>query len=238
MRVVRAVGVVRAVRVARAIGVVRAPRAAGPAAAPATAPGVVALAGLGFLLLRPGLEALGPSLGTATLAAGYLGLAAAGAQWGVNRSPGPAPIGAPGRGRPQRPAPLGAGTTLVAGLLAVAAVALMTGPAPPLPAGGAALTLGLLAAVAEEALFRGALYAWVERRAARSGRAPALAPVLAVASSAVAFALVHVPSYGPAAIPVDLGAGLLLGWQRWASGRWTVPATTHAAANLLAVILR
>jgi membrane protease YdiL (CAAX protease family) len=221
------------VRVARAVRAARSP------AAPATAPGVVALAGFGFLLVRPGLEALGPSLGTVTLAAGYLGLAAAGALWGAVRPPGPGSLGALwGAGRSPRPAPLGAGTTLVAGLLAVAAVALMAGPAPPLPAGGAALALGLLAAVAEEALFRGALYAWVEQRAARSGRAPALTPVLAVAFSAVAFALVHVPSYGPAAIPVDLGAGLLLGWQRWASGRWTVPAATHAVANLLAVILR
>jgi membrane protease YdiL (CAAX protease family) len=228
------------VRVARAVKTAMSPAA--PATWPATGPGVVALAGLGFLLVRPGLEALGPSLGTATLAAGYLGLTAAGALWGADRSSGPVSPGAPGAlwgaGRAPRPAPLGGGTTLVAGLLAVAAVALMAGPAPPLPAGGAALALGLLAAVAEEALFRGALYAWVERRAARSGRSPALAPVLAVAFSAVAFALVHVPSYGPAAIPVDLGAGLLLGWQRWASGRWTVPAATHAAANLLAVILR
>jgi hypothetical protein len=49
---------------------------------------------------------------------------------------------------------------------------------------------------------------------------------------------VHIPSYGLAALPVDLGAGLLFAWQRWVSGRWTVPAATHAAANLLAVILR
>jgi hypothetical protein len=26
-----------------------------------------------------------------------------------------------------------------------------------------------------------------------------------------------------------------LSWQRYASGRWTVPAVTHAVANLLAV---
>jgi membrane protease YdiL (CAAX protease family) len=49
------------------------------------------------------------------------------------------------------------------------------------------------------------------------------------------FALVHLPAYGLAAMPVDLGAALLLGWQRYASGRWTVPAVTHAVANLLAV---
>jgi hypothetical protein len=47
-----------------------------------------------------------------------------------------------------------------------------------------------------------------------------------------------VPLYGVAALPVDLGAGLLLSWQRWAAGTWTVPAATHAAANLLAVVLR
>jgi membrane protease YdiL (CAAX protease family) len=59
--------------------------------------------------------------------------------------------------------------------------------------------------------------------------------VVAVLGSAVVFALVHLPAYGTAALPVDLGAGLLLSWQRSASGRWTVPAVTHAVANLLAV---
>ena len=62
-----------------------------------------------------------------------------------------------------------------------------------------------------------------------------LGTVAAVVGSAVAFALVHLPAYGTAALPVDLGAGLLLSWQRFAAGRWTVPAVTHAAANLLAV---
>jgi membrane protease YdiL (CAAX protease family) len=59
---------------------------------------------------------------------------------------------------------------------------------------------------------------------------------VAIVGSAVAFALLHVPLYGVAVLPVDLGAGLLLSWQRWACGTWTVPAATHAAANLLAVI--
>ncbi len=143
-------------------------------------------------------------------------------------------------------APAPPASALAAGLVAVVAASLLPGPAPPLPAGAAAITLGLLAAVAEEALFRGALYAWIQRRAdhARrrwgpgSGWHATLPVALAVAGSAVAFALVHIPSYGPAALPVDLGAGLLLGWQRWASGGWAVPAATHAAANLLAVILR
>jgi hypothetical protein len=47
-----------------------------------------------------------------------------------------------------------------------------------------------------------------------------------------------VPLYGIAVLPVDLGAGLLLGWQRWATGTWTVPAVTHAAANVLATVMR
>ena len=58
----------------------------------------------------------------------------------------------------------------------------------------------------------------------------------AIAISGVVFALVHLPAYGTAAIPVDLGAGLLFGWQRWASGTWATPAITHGAANLLAVL--
>ena len=78
----------------------------------------------------------------------------------------------------------------------------------------------------EEAFFRRFLYG----RLARWG-----AP-LAIAVSAVAFAVIHVPAYGVAAFWVDLGAGLLLSWQRWASGTWTVPAATHVAANLLAVM--
>jgi membrane protease YdiL (CAAX protease family) len=182
---------------------------AGPAV-PAT------LAGLAFLVARPGLEALPPGARTAVLAAGYtaLGLAAAATP--------------PGPRLPRAVPAIRAGAVLLAGVAAVAAAALLAGPAPPLQGRAVALALSLLAAVAEEALFRGTLYGLVER----------WGPVAAVGVSAVLFALVHVPSYGLSAVPVNLGAGLLFGWQRWATGRWTVPAATHAAANLLAVILR
>lgn len=88
------------------------------------------------------------------------------------------------------------------------------------------LPLSLLAAVAEEALFRRVAYRGLVRHGV-----PA-----AVIGSAVLFALVHVPLYGVAVLPVDLGAGLVFGWQRWATGSWTVPAATHAAANLVAVL--
>jgi len=214
-------------RVARAP--TRAGRIAGRAAARAPAAPVVlaTLAGLAFLLARPGLEALPAGARTGVLAAGYLamGLAAALTAGQAGRRPAAAPARpGPGRAAPPRRRAV----VLALGIAAVAAAALLARPVPPLPGGTVALGLGLLAAVAEEALFRGALYALLERRGA----------LLAVGVSAFMFALVHVPSYGLAALPVDLGAGLLFGWQRWASGRWTVPAATHAAANLLAVILR
>lgn len=112
------------------------------------------------------------------------------------------------------------------GLASMAISAIVAGSPVPAPWGGAALPLSLLAAVAEEALFRRVLYARLIR----------LGVVAAITITAVVFALVHLPAYGTSALPVDLGAGLLFGWQRWASGSWTVPAVTHGAANLLAVL--
>jgi hypothetical protein len=117
---------------------------------------------------------------------------------------------------------------LSAGLAAVT-LALATGGRPvAAPYATWALPLALLAAVAEEALLRRAAYGALQRHGA----------IVAVSITALAFALVHVPLYGVAAFPVDLGAGLLLSWQRWASGTWTVPAATHAAANLAITVLR
>jgi hypothetical protein len=42
--------------------------------------------------------------------------------------------------------------------------------------------------------------------------------------------------WGAGVLPLDLAAGLLLSWQRAASGRWAVPAATHTVANLLAAL--
>jgi membrane protease YdiL (CAAX protease family) len=129
---------------------------------------------------------------------------------------------APGEGS----AALAPSTVLILGLVGLGTVASMSGTPFPIPGSPFALVLGVCAAVAEEALFRRLAYG----RLVRFG-----APV-AIVGSALAFALLHVPLYGVAVLPIDLGAGLLLSWQRWASGTWTVPAGTHAAANLLAVI--
>jgi membrane protease YdiL (CAAX protease family) len=131
------------------------------------------------------------------------------------------------------PAPLGRSRAHPAGVLALglAAVALsgaVAGPA--VPAAGvtaATLLLATPAAAAEEAFFRRYLYARFERWGG----------AVAIGATALLFAAIHVPLYGVAAFPLDLGAGVLFGWQRWASGTWTVPAATHVLANWL-VILR
>jgi membrane protease YdiL (CAAX protease family) len=118
------------------------------------------------------------------------------------------------------------GAALGLGLGAVFVAWRTAGPTAPLALAPAALPLSVAAAIAEEALFRRLVYAHLRRWGV-----PA-----AIGGAAVFFALAHVPAYGLAAFPVDLGAGLLFGWQRWAAGTWTVPAATHAAANLLVMI--
>jgi membrane protease YdiL (CAAX protease family) len=187
-------------------------RRAAPArpAAPWTS-GAVLVGGVAFLLGRLAVGGL-PSA-VPVLAVGYLAVTAGALAVEGDRA---------GRGAGS---PLGRGVPLVVGLVGVAGAAAVAGPVADRRTGVVAAGLALLAAVAEEALFRRVLY----DRLLRFGA------VAAVTGSAVAFALVHLPAYGLAAMPVDLGAALLLGWQRYASGRWTVPAVTHAVANLLAV---
>lgn len=93
----------------------------------------------------------------------------------------------------------------------------------PVPVSWAAISAGLIAAIAEEAFFRRLVYGWLEQWGG----------AVAIAGSAMVFAAIHFPSYGLTAMPVDLAAGLLFGWQRWAAGTWSAPAVTHAAANFL-----
>jgi membrane protease YdiL (CAAX protease family) len=171
------------------------------------APVVVLLAGVALLLARP--FALVPGR-VALFALSYAAI-------------GAASIAVPAERDRAQIAPAAA---LGVGLAALAVAAVAAGPPVPWPASAWALPLSTLAAVAEEALFRRAGFASLSR----------FGPVVAVVASAGLFAAVHVPAYGLAAVPVDLGAGLLFGWQRWASGTWTVPAATHAAANVLAVL--
>ena len=199
------------------------PAASGPAAfSPATSGAaasgpaalwgwVVVAGGIAFLLVRPALG--GTAMAVPLLAAGYLVLGAA--ALAVGTTGGDRGVGAP----------LGWMVVLGIGLAGVAGAVVVGGPVADRRVGVVAGGLAVVAAVAEEALFRRVLY----DRLLRFG------VVGAVVGSAVVFALVHLPAYGVAAMPVDLGAALLLSWQRYASGRWTVPAVTHAVANLLAV---
>jgi membrane protease YdiL (CAAX protease family) len=119
---------------------------------------------------------------------------------------------------------------LAIGIGAVWVAGLAAGTPLPAPSGAVLVPLAMstLAALAEEAFFRRFLYGRIM---------PRLGAGAAVVLTALLFAAIHVPIYGASVFWVDLGAGLLFGWQRWASGSWTAPAATHAFANLL-VILR
>jgi membrane protease YdiL (CAAX protease family) len=114
-------------------------------------------------------------------------------------------------------------TAVGLGAFVVARVAWTALPAPA-TAWGVAATVA--AGVAEEGVFRRLLY----------DRLSGPGPVVAVLGCAALFALVHVPAYGVASVPVNLAAGVVLGWQRWASGDWRSPAVTHAVANLIQLI--
>ena len=125
-----------------------------------------------------------------------------------------------------------AGWTLSLAVFGAGAVAFALGRAVvevPVRPSGLAVAVGLnaLAAVAEEAFFRRYLYGVVVERHRTA---------VAVAVTAGAFALVHVTVWGWWVLPLDLAAGLVLSWQRAATGRWSVPAATHVVANTLALL--
>jgi membrane protease YdiL (CAAX protease family) len=181
----------------------------GPGRATAAAGVAVGVLGAVSLALRP----VGWGGVVATVAVGIVALAAAQTQ-------APARVaGAGGWVRSSSPA-----MVLAVGLLAVVAARVIGAPLPG-PASAVGVGASLAAAVAEEALFRGVLHGALLRL--RAG------PVLAIGLPAAFFALVHVPGYGPGSLFVNLAAGLLLGWQRHAADSWTVPAATHAVANLI-----
>jgi len=115
---------------------------------------------------------------------------------------------------------------VAAGLVAFGLGRLAGGGQPPQPLALRVVALGTLAAVAEEAFFRRLVYDALH----------ANGTAVAVLGSAVLFAVVHVSVYGFWVLPIDLAAGLVLSWQRWATGSWAVPAVTHVVANLLVVI--
>jgi membrane protease YdiL (CAAX protease family) len=186
---------------------------------------VVAAAGCLALLARPLLWRDGADP-TAALVLLFVVLGVVGVSW-----PTPPPFSVhralPDDARCTENERMGRVLALALGLGAFVVARLVAGGGAARPLTGRVLALDALAAVAEEAFFRRFLFGAL----ARVG-----GPVLAVGGSAVAFALVHVTVWGLWVLPVDLAAGLLLGWQRRASGTWTVPAVTHVVANVLAVV--
>jgi len=185
--------------------------AATPSAAWGLPAGAVAAAGCTLLLVRPQLLRAS-SNPTATIVVLFAALLVVGLSWPAEREP-----------------VVAVRTTALAVGLGVAAFALGRliggGTAPASPT-ARLVALNTLAAVAEEAFFRRFVY---------SALVPS-GPFVAVTGSALLFALVHLTVYGAWVLPIDLAAGLVLGWQRWATGSWRVPAITHAFANVLVVI--
>jgi len=183
---------------------------------------LVTMAGCAALTARPLLLA-GGGHPVAVLAGLFAVLLAVSVAWPA-AAVGATPLAA--RTTPHASAAVPAAGVLALGVAAFALGRLLSsGAARPVPM-GLALALNTLAAVAEEAFFRRLVYGTLLRGGAAA----------AVVGSAVAFAAVHVTVYGPWVLPLDLAAGLVLGWQRWASGSWRVPALTHVLANLLVVL--
>ena len=86
-----------------------------------------------------------------------------------------------------------------------------------------------LVAVAEEVLLRGSLFEAAIRFRGENA---------AIAVSAVAFALLHVPVYGWSVLPLDLAVGVALGVLRVVAGSVTAPAIAHVVADLAGWWLR
>jgi membrane protease YdiL (CAAX protease family) len=95
-------------------------------------------------------------------------------------------------------------------------------------------------AIAEEAFLRGALYdaleTWSWPRS--SGRHSGRPPWVALLTTSLCFAALHVPLYGWHAAPLDAAVGLWLGALRYATGTWTAPALCHVLADLASWWLR
>ena len=177
--------------------------------------GAVLVAGCVLLTARPALVAMGPAP-VATLTLLFGGLLVVGAWW-----PTPPEAASPGRdGR------MGSAAAVAVGLGAfLVGRAIGGGHAPAGPTFALVLT-NTFAAVAEEAFFRRLCFGLL---------APA-GVAWAVIGSSLLFAVVHLTTYGLWVLPLDLAAGLVLGWQRAATGSWRAPAVTHVLVNLLIVL--
>ena len=81
----------------------------------------------------------------------------------------------------------------------------------------------VIVAGAEEALLRGALFTTADRLAG---------PLVALVLTSALFAAMHLPFYGLAALPLDLGVGFVLGGLRLATRGIAAPIAAHVVADL------
>ena len=180
-----------------------------------------AAAGIGFSALRIGFGLDAAGLLPEVAAFVGLGVVAAGLLLGSGMS-----AAAVGLSVPRRTGVLLCPAVALLAFLGVAAVTGTPGaPTPRTVLIAIALYAGAVAP-AEELLFRGVLFAAVERLAG---------PVAAVVVSAAAFAVAHLPVYGVGALPLMLAGGLVLGWCRAWSRSLVAPTAVHAIADLAAL---
>ncbi|HXG25335.1 MAG TPA: type II CAAX endopeptidase family protein [Candidatus Binatia bacterium] len=206
------------------------PRASAQGAASAVLlAGLAAIVGARWLATRLGLDALlvGAAFGAALA---WLWVAADGRRIGLRR------INIPRAGRHGRPRRARLARGLVAGAvvgLALVAVAVASGLAggPALPPGSLRpaapfadwVLVTILVATAEEGILRGVVF----DRLSRAG-----GTAVALAITTMAFAVIHVPLYGWAVVPLDLAVGLALGGLRLSTRTVVGPAVAHAVADL------
>lgn len=174
---------------------------------------VVVSVACALLAARP-LFVHGSAQPAGLLVAMFVAVLAVGATWPLSRS-----------SRDRRRVATGA--VVAIGLATFVVGRVVAGGRPAIPFSLEVVAVNTLAAVAEEALFRRLVYGALVTRGG---------PAVAVAGSALLFAAVHVPIYGLWVLPLDIAAGLVLSWQRWAAGSWRLPAFTHVIANLLVVL--
>jgi membrane protease YdiL (CAAX protease family) len=82
--------------------------------------------------------------------------------------------------------------------------------------------IAAIVATLEETAIRGVMYRHFNRE---------LGPIVAIAAGAVVFALIHLPRYGLAALPLDAAVGLALGGLRALTGRVFPCAIAHVIAD-------
>jgi membrane protease YdiL (CAAX protease family) len=131
----------------------------------------------------------------------------------------------------ERPTPItesrwGRGRALLAGLMvgAILLAPVVSGPLSARPLGAFLPWAGIAALIAtlEETSIRGVLYRRWEGEAGT---------VAAIVVGAAVFALIHLPRYGLAAMPLDAAVGLALGGLRALTGRVWPCAVAHTVAD-------